>query len=467
MTQSLFDKLWAQHVVEDLGDMNMIAIDLHLLHDLSGPSALKALADRGLAVDAPGQTFAIPDHGVATIPGRTDQSSEASRKTLPPFRRFCAAAGIRLFDLDSPDQGIVHVVAPELGLTLPGLTIVCGDSHTCTQGAFGALAWGIGSTEIMQVLATQMLILEKPRSMRVWIDGALRPDADAKDLILHIIGRWGAAGAVGHALEFAGPAVDAMSMEQRMSLCNLAVEFGARFGLIAPDATTIDYLKGRPYAPAGSMWDDAVSHWIMLGSDEGAVFDSEVTLDASIVGPQITWGVTLDHVIGLAETVPGLPDDPAAAADIRHALDYMGIEAAHALTGTRVDQVFIGSCANGRLSDLEAAAAVVRGRSVAPGVVAWIVPGSQGVRRAAEARGLDRDFRAAGFEWREPGCSMCLAMNGDMVPSGARCVSTSNRNFVGRQGPGARTHLASPATAAACAIAGRIAAPGDLAEVGA
>ncbi len=463
MGSSLFEKLWSQHIVDDLGEgMCMIAIDLHMLHDLSGPSALKTLFDRGLQVAAPGQTFATPDHGVATIPGRTDDSSEASRRTLPAFRRLCAAAGITLFDIDSADQGIVHVVAPELGLTLPGLTIVCGDSHTCTQGAFGALAWGLGSTEIMQALATQSLILEKPRSMRVWIDGALRPGVGAKDLILHIIGEWGAAGAVGHALEFAGPAVAAMTMEQRMSLCNLAVEFGARFGLVAPDATTIAYLEGRPYAPTGATWDDAVEQWRGLPSDADAALDRELVLDASDVGAQITWGVTLDHVIRLGDPVPDLPADPAQATEIRQALDYMGLEPARALVGTKVDQVFIGSCANGRLSDLQDAADVVRGRHIAAGVVAWVVPGSQGVRRAAEALGLDEVFRDAGFEWREPGCSMCLAMNGDMVTSGARCVSTSNRNFVGRPGPGARTHLASPATAAACAIAGRIATPGDL-----
>ena len=463
MGLSLFEKLWNLHRVEDLGGgMDLIAIDLHLLHDLSGPGALKALAERGFAVRAPGQTFATPDHGVATIPGRDAESSEASRRSLPALRRLCEAAGIALFDLDSAEQGIVHVIGPELGLTLPGLSIVCGDSHTCTQGAFGALAWGIGSTEIMQVLATQMLILERPKSMRLRIDGTLKPGVTAKDLILHIIGRWGAAGAVGHAVEFAGSTVEAMTMEARMSLCNLAVEFGARFGFIAPDETTFAYLKERPYAPGGALWDAGLAHWRGLRSDPDAAFDRELVLDARAIGPQITWGVTLDDVIALDAPIPGPPAEPAEAAAHRAALDYMGLQAGARLAGTPVQHVFIGSCANSRLSDLEAAAAVARGRRVAPGVVAWIVPGSQGVKRAAERLGLDEIFRDAGFEWREPGCSMCLAMNGDLVPSGARCVSTSNRNFVGRQGPGARTHLASPATAAACAILGHIGGVADL-----
>jgi 3-isopropylmalate/(R)-2-methylmalate dehydratase large subunit len=314
------------------------------------------------------------------------------------------------------------------------------------------LAWGIGSTEIMQVLATQTLILEWPLSMRIRVEGKLRPGVTAKDLALNIIGRWGAAGAVGHALEFAGPAVEALSMEGRMSLCNLAIEFGARFGLVAPDERTYAYLEGRPFAPQGDLWGAALRHWRSLPSDPDAAFDRELSLDAGEVEPQITWGVTLDHVVGVAEPIPALPADPARAAAYRAALDYMGLEPGAPLAGAAVQHVFIGSCANSRLSDLEAAAAVVRGRRVAPGVTAWVVPGSQGVKRAAERLGLDDLFREAGFEWREPGCSMCLAMNGDVVPPGARCVSTSNRNFVGRQGPGARTHLASPATAAACAV---------------
>ncbi len=463
--ESLFDKLWRLHRIDSLGGgMDLIAIDLHLLHDLSGPGALKALRDQGLPLRAPGQTFATPDHGVSTEAGRTDQSSAAAAKTLPVLRHYCRELGIRLFDLDSAEQGIVHVVGPELGLTLPGLSIVCGDSHTCTQGAFGALAWGIGSTEIMQVLAAQMLILERPASMRVTVNGALRPGVTAKDLILHIIGRWGAAGGVGCAVEFAGPAVEAMPMEARMSLCNLSIEFGARFGFVAPDETTYAYLKGRPFAPSGELWDAALAHWRSLLSDPAATFDRELTLDAGDVRPQITWGVTLDDVADVAGAVPILPANATEAeiAARRAALDYMGLEPGAALAGTPIQHVFIGSCANSRLSDLQAAAEVARGRHVAAGVRAWVVPGSQAVKRAAEALGLDVVFRQAGFAWREPGCSLCLSMNGDIIPGGERCVSTSNRNFVGRQGPGARTHLASPATAAACAIAGCIAEPGAL-----
>jgi 3-isopropylmalate/(R)-2-methylmalate dehydratase large subunit len=463
MATSLFDKLWALHRVDEMsGGMDLIAIDLHLLHDLSGPGALKALADRGLTVRAPGQTFATPDHGVATSTGRNAESSEASRRSLPALRRYCQAAGIQLFDLDSSEQGIVHIIGPELGLTLPGLSIVCGDSHTCTQGAFGALAWGIGSTEIVQVLATQMLILERPLSMRVWVEGQLKNGVTAKDLALHMIGRWGAAGAVGHAVEFAGPGVEALSMDERMSLCNLAAEFGARFGFIAPDERTYAYLEKRPYGPRSDLWEAALAHWRGLRSDPGAAFDREFSLDASGVEPQITWGVTLDHMVSVDEPIPTLPPDPAQAAAYRAALDYMGLEPGVPLAGALVQHVFIGSCANSRLGDLEAAAAVVRGRRVAAGVSAWVVPGSQSVKRAAERLGLDDLFRDAGFEWREPGCSMCLAMNGDVVPPGERCVSTSNRNFVGRQGPGARTHLASPATAAACAVLGHIGGVGSL-----
>ena len=463
MDQSLFEKLWALHRVEELeGARDLIAIDLHLLHDLSGPGALNTLKKRGMAVAAPGQTFAVPDHGVGTMPGRGDDSSEASRKTLQPLRRLCADMGVTLFDLDSEEQGIVHVIGPEQGLTLPGLSIVCGDSHTCTQGAFGALAWGIGSTEILQVLATQMLILEKPKSMRVTIDGTLADDVDAKDLILAIIGRWSAEGGAGHVIEFAGSAVRALGMEARMTLCNLAVEFGARFGLIAPDETTFDYLRDRPFAPRGDAWDSALSHWRTLPSDADAGFDAELHLDASEVVPHITWGVSLDQVAPVAGTIPAEPSDAAGAKAHRQALDYMGLEAGSRIASTPIDRVFIGSCANGRLSDLVRAAQIVAGRRVAEGVEAWVVPGSRSVSRAAQERGLDAVFREAGFEWREPGCSMCLAMNGDQVARGERCVSTSNRNFVGRQGPGARTHVTGPAVAAASAILGRIGTPGEL-----
>ena len=459
MARSLFDKLWDGHVIDSLGGgLDLLRIDRHLLHDLSGPASLKMLNQRGLGVRAPELTFATPDHGLPTAPDRAG-GLEANVKALSALRRYCAEHAIRLFDVDDPAQGIVHVVGPELGLALPGLSIVCGDSHTCTQGAFGTLAWGIGNTEIMQVLATQALIVERPRSMRVRVDGALAPGVTPKDLILRLIGRHGVAGGVGCAVEFAGEAIAALSMEGRMSLCNLAIEFGARFGFVAPDETTYAYLQGRRYAPRGAAWDAAVAHWRELPSDADATFDVELRLDATTVAPQITWGTTPEQVTGLDGRTP----DPAAAPDAktaeawRAALEYMGLAANVPLAGVPVQHVFIGSCANSRLSDLTAAAEVVRGRRVVPGVRAWVVPGSQAVKRAAEADGLDAVFRAAGFDWREPGCSMCLAMNGDQVPAGERAVSTSNRNFVGRQGPGARTHLASPATAAASAIAGCIA----------
>jgi 3-isopropylmalate/(R)-2-methylmalate dehydratase large subunit len=463
--RTLFEKLWEPHVIERLGDgIDLLRIDRHLLHDLSGPFSLKALADKGLPVRCPELTFATPDHGVATEPGRTDASAPVSAKLLPLFRQYCQRSGIPLFDLDDERQGIVHVIGPELGLALPGLTIVCGDSHTCTQGAFGALAWGIGSTEVTQVLATQALIMERPKTLRVRFEGALGPAVTAKDLVLHLIARFGADGGAGHALEFAGGAVRALSMEGRMTLCNLAVEFGARFGFVAPDATTQAYLEGRPFAPAGQALAAAREAWSALPSDPEAAFDAELALDATEVEPQVSWGTSPEHTIGIGERVP----DPAAALDAAladaqaKALAYMGLEAGVPIAGLPVQHVFIGSCTNARLDDIEAAAAVARGRKVAAGVRAWVVPGSRAVKRAAEARGLDRILRDAGFAWREPGCSMCIAMNGDRVPEGERCVSTSNRNFMGRQGPGARTHLASPVTAAAAAIAGRIVDPREL-----
>jgi len=459
MPQSLFDKLWATHLIESLDDgLDLIRIDRHLVHDLSGPSSLKVLSDRGLTVRSPELTFATPDHGVSTEPGRTGGGSPANDKALAVLRRYCDRFGIRLYDLGSEEQGIVHVVGPELGLTLPGLSVVCADSHTCTHGAFGALAWGIGNTEMTQVLASQALIVERPLSMRVSFDGALHRGVTAKDLILYLIGRHGAAGGSRHAVEFAGEAVRGLSMEGRMALCNLAIEFGASFGFVAPDEATYAYAKGRRFAPTGEMWDAALAHWRTLPSDPDASFDAEIAVDAAAVAPQVTWGVSPEDVIAVDQRVPS-PADAAnakAAEARRHALDYMGLEAGAPIEGTPIQHVFIGSCANARFSDLAAAAELVKGRKVASGVRAWVVPGSQAVKRAGEAAGLDRIFAEAGFAWREPGCSMCLGMNGDSIPAGERSVSTSNRNFVGRQGPGARTHLASPTTAAASAIAGRI-----------
>jgi len=465
MPQSLFDKLWDIHLIDTLGDgMDLVRIDRHLLHDLSGPGSMKALLDRGLSIHAPDLTFGTPDHGISTEPGRTGATIEANERALSAFRAFSKDLSVKLFDLDGPDQGIVHVIGPELGLSLPGLTIVCGDSHTCTHGAFGALAWGIGSTEITHVLASQALVIERPRSMRVTFVGDLNSHVSAKDMILHLIGTYGADGGAGCAVEFAGETIRTLDMEGRMTLCNLAVEFGARFGFVAPDEKTMAYVQGRRFAPSGELWDKATVHWRTLRSDQDCHFDQEIEIDVSALVPQITWGTSPEHTLSIDGTVPE-PDESLPAqerAAIQKALDYMGLDPGKPIAGVPVQHVFIGSCTNSRLSDLRAAAEIVKGRKVASGVKAWVVPGSKAVKRMAESEGLDKLFIAAGFSWREPGCSMCLAMNGDQVPRGERCVSTSNRNFVGRQGPGARTHLASPETAAATAITGRLTHPGEL-----
>ena len=448
--RTLFDKIWDTHVVANLGDgFSLLHVDRHLVSD-PGSKALAALRLRGHVVRNPELTFATPDHTVSTAPGRTGHTANALRY-LKDLRHETQAQGIRLFDLGQAGQGIVHVVGPELGLTLPGASIVCSDSHTCTHGALGALAFGIGATEFQHVAATQTIVLQRPRQMRIWFDGVLQQGASAKDLILHTIARLGATGASGCAVEYAGPAIDALDMEARMTVCNLSVEMGGRFGIIAPDARTVDYLRGRPYAPVGALWEQAVAQWRELRGDDDAVFDREVRIDASGIGPQITWGVSPQDVLGVGDVVPA-PAGPTQQA----ALDFMGLRAGDPIAGTPVDWVFIGSCTNARISDLRLAAAVVRGRRVAPGVKAWVVPGSELVKRAAEDEGLDQVFRDAGFEWRESGCSLCVAGNGEAVPPGQRAVSTSNRNFVGRQGPGARTHLASPQMAAAAAIAGCI-----------
>lgn len=457
--QTLFDKLWNVHVIEDLGEgLSLIHIDRHLLHDLSGPFSLKSLSQKGLACAHPELTFAMPDHGVATIPGRSDTSNANSAKLMPAFRRYTEEFGITLFDLDDDRQGIVHVVGPEQGLTLPGTSVVCGDSHTCTQGGIGALAWGIGNTELTQVLATQALVLERPRTMQVRFEGTLAPGVTPKDLILFLIGLEGADGGAGFAVEFAGSAVEDMSVEGRLTLCNLTIEFGAKFGHVAPDEKTFAFVKEGPYAPKGDAWEEAKETWTELKSDEGASFDRILTIDAAKIAPQITWGTSPAHVVDVSGKTPDPTQltDPVASATLASALDYMGLAPGTALEGLEVGHVFIGSCTNSRISDLRAASAIVKGRSVAPGVRAWVVPGSARVKSQAEAEGLDRIFLDAGFEWREPGCSMCMGMNGDIIPPGERSISTSNRNFVGRQGPGARTHLASPVMAAAAAIKGCI-----------
>ena len=456
---SLFEKVWARHVVTTIGeDWALLHIDRHLLHDLSGTAGLHALAGRGLPVANPELAFATPDHAVSSAPGRTGLSYPGGAKLYAGLKGLSAQSGIRFFDLGEPGQGIVHVSAPELGITLPGSTLVCGDSHTCTNGGLGALAFGIGSSEVAHVLATQTLWQRRPKTMRVSFDGRLPSGSTAKDLILFLIGRLGAHGAGGYAVEYAGEAIQALSVEPRMTICNLSIELGAKIGMIAPDETTFAWLEGRPFAPKGEHWALALAEWRALATDPEARFDSEHRFDASAIAPMLTWGTSPEHVMPVDGVIPSLDEAPDAAhRDAwRAALDYMGLEPGTPLLGTPVDGVFIGSCTNSRLSDLRDAAQVVQGRRVAQGVKAWVVPGSEDVKREAEAEGLHHVFLEAGFEWREPGCSMCVAANGEVVPPGQRVISTSNRNFVGRQGPGARTHLASPRSAAAAAVTGAI-----------
>lgn len=458
--KTLFDKLWDRHVVRDLGDgWALLHIDRHLLHDLSGPQALAEVSERGLRVRRPELAFATPDHAVSSLPSRTAQSPAGGAAPWQALARRAHDAGVRFFGLGEPGQGIVHVMGPELGIVLPGTTVVCGDSHTCTNGGLGALAFGVGSSESSHVLATQALRQRRPKRMRVRFEGVRPAGVDAKDMALHLLAREGAAAAVAHAIEYAGAAVRALPVEGRLTLCNLSIELGAKIGMVAPDDTTFEYIAGRRFAPRGELLERAIADWRTLGSDEDASFEREIVVDAAQLAPTVTWGTSPDQGVPIDGCIP----DPAAAPDVamrqawRTALDYMGLEPGRPIAGIPVDWVFIGSCANSRLSDLRAAARVARGRKVAAGVTAWVVPGSEQVRRDAEAEGLDRIFREAGFEWRAPGCSMCVAANGERVPPGARSVSTSNRNFVGRQGPGARTHLASPAMAVAAAVAGCIA----------
>lgn len=456
---TLFDKIWDTHVVADLGEgWALLHIDRHLLHDLSGGRALHDLADRGLPVRNPELAFATPDHAVSSAPGRTAASFKPGEALHAELRRRSAETGITFFDLGQDGQGIVHVMGPELGIVLPGVTLICGDSHTCTNGGLGALAFGVGSSELTHALATQTLRQRRPKRMQVRFEGACGPGVGPKDLILHVIGKLGAAAGTGYAVEYAGSAIRALSVEGRLTLCNLSIELGAKMGLIAPDDIAYEYLAGRRYAPKGALFDRAVEEWRSLPTDPDAVFDRDELVDAAAVAPTVTWGTSPEHAIAVDGVIP----DPAAAADPERraaglaALRYMGLEPGRPIAGTPIDWVFIGSCTNSRLSDLRDAAGVVRGRRVAEGVTAWVVPGSERVRRDAEAEGLDRVFRDAGFAWREAGCSMCVAANGERVPPGARSVSTSNRNFVGRQGPGARTHLASPMMAAAAAVTGTI-----------
>jgi 3-isopropylmalate/(R)-2-methylmalate dehydratase large subunit len=457
--RSLFQKIWDDHVVADLGNgAYLLHVDRHLVHEVTSYRAFDGLRRRGIRVRNPELTFAVVDHIVATDPDRRDDTNPAGLPFIRRWRRNCEEFGIPHFDVDDPRQGIVHVIGPELGIALPGCTLVCGDSHTSTNGALGALAWGIGASEVEHVLATQTIVQRKPKAMRIWFDGAPGPGVFAKDVVLHAIGKLGTAAGRGFTVEYAGPAIAALSIEERQTVCNMSIELGARAGLIAADERTFAYLAGREFAPRGREWEEAVARWRALRSDEGARFDAEARIDCAAVGPQVTWGTSPQDVIAVDGRIP----DPSAEADpvrrdsLGRALAYMGLAPGEPLAGTPIDYAFIGSCTNSRYSDLLAAAEVARGRKVARGVRALVVPGSTQVKSAAERAGLDRVFREAGFEWRSAGCSMCVAGNGDVVPSGKRCVSSSNRNFEGRQGPGSRTHLASPATVAAAAVSGAI-----------
>ena len=458
MVSSLFDKLWASRVIVELDDeRSLIHVDRHLLHEFSSPQAFAGLRAAGQRVFAPDLAMAVPDHVVDTQLGRGDNTVPGGSKMIAALRQNARSNAIRLFDLDDPRQGIVHVVAAENGVVLPGMVVACGDSHTCTLGALGCWAFGIGSSEVQHILATQTLAMHKPESFRLRVTGARAPGVSAKDLALGIIHQIGVGAARGGVLEFAGPAVEALSMDERFTLCNMGIEASARAALIKPDAKTFDFVAGTPGWPEQS--DRAIAYWKTLVSDDDAKFDGEFTFDCSVLAPQVTWGTTPAQTIPVDGTVPILNEfaDATSRAAALRALNYMGLEPGQQLIGLPIDKVFIGSCTNSRLSDLIAAAGVIRARKVATRVKAIVVPGSSQVKAQAEALGIHRTFIEAGFEWRESGCSMCVGMNADKVGAEERCVSTSNRNFEGRQGKGARTHLASPATAAASAIAGAIA----------
>jgi 3-isopropylmalate/(R)-2-methylmalate dehydratase large subunit len=457
---TLFEKIWRRHVVLEREDGQVLLyVDRHYVHDGSS-NAFEILRKRGLKPRAPERTTAVADHYVPTDSRDLAAQADPEKRALPEaLARNARGAGIRIFPLDDPRQGIVHVIGPEQGLSQPGMLIVCGDSHTSTHGALGALAFGIGSSEVAHVLATQSLWQRKPATLRVRIGGRLGAGVSGKDLILALIAKIGAGGAVGHVIEYAGDAIRALSMEGRLTVCNMSIEAGARAGMVSPDDTSFQYLAGRPHAPQGAEWERAVVKWRALASDEDAVFDREVSLDASALAPMVTWGTSPEDALPIDARVPDPANAPDAARreSMSRALEYMGLKPGIALTDVPVDRVFIGSCTNGRIEDLRSAAAVAKGRKVAKGVEAWVVPGSGLVRAQAQAEGLDRVFLDAGFQWRHAGCSMCLGTNGDTLAPGQRSASSTNRNFQGRQGPGARTHLMSPAMCAAAAVSGRFA----------
>ncbi len=462
MTQpkTLFDKIWERHVVDEQADGTcLIYIDRHMVHEVTSPQAFEGLRMSGRTVRRPEATLAVADHNVPTTPDRHEGiKDETSRIQVQTLEDNCAEFGVTYFKMDDKRQGVVHIVGPEQGFTQPGMTIVCGDSHTATHGAFGALAFGIGTSEVEHVLATQTLIQKRPKNLRVTVEGQLAPGVTAKDIVLAIIGKLGTAGGTGYVIEYAGDAIKRLSMEGRMTICNMSIEAGARAGLIAPDETTFAYLKGRPMAP--TEFEKAVTYWKQFSTDAGAKFDKEIVIRAADIAPQVTWGTSPEDVLPITATVPAPESfkDESKQAAAKRALEYMGLTAGTPLSSIPIDKVFIGSCTNGRIEDLREAASIVEGRHIAANVkLAMVVPGSGLVKEQAEKEGLDKIFTAAGFEWREPGCSMCLAMNTDKLSDGERCASTSNRNFEGRQGRGGRTHLVSPGMAAAAAIKGTLA----------
>ncbi|WP_116475244.1 3-isopropylmalate dehydratase large subunit [Zobellella maritima] len=465
MASTLYEKVFGAHLVRDVaGETPLIYIDRHLVHEVTSPQAFDGLREKGRKLHRPDRTWATMDHNVSTQTNDIAASGEMARIQMETLAKNCEEFGVPLYDLHHKYQGIVHVIGPELGLTLPGSTIVCGDSHTATHGAFGALAFGIGTSEVEHVMATQTLKQGRAKTMKIEISGELKPGISAKDLVLAIIGKVGHAGGTGYVVEFCGSAIESLSMEARMTICNMAIELGAKAGMIAPDQTTIDYLKDKPFAPTGKDWDEAVSYWHTLKSDADAKFDAVVELNGAEIAPQVTWGTNPGQVMAIDGTIPVPEDftDPVERQSAAKALQYMALEAGKKLTEVNIDKVFIGSCTNSRIEDLRIAAAIAKGRKVAAGVQALVVPGSQQVKAQAEAEGLDKIFTEAGFEWRLPGCSMCLAMNNDRLAPGERCAATSNRNFEGRQGRGGRTHLVSPAMAAAAAVFGHFVDIRDL-----
>jgi 3-isopropylmalate dehydratase, large subunit len=457
MAKTLYQKVFEAHVVyEAAGETPIIYIDRHLVHEVTSPQAFDGLREKGRKVRRTDRTWATMDHNVSTTTNDINASGEMARIQMQTLMKNAEDFGVPLYGLNHKWQGIVHVMGPEIGLTLPGTTIVCGDSHTATHGAFGALAFGIGTSEVEHVLATQTLKQNRAKTMKIEVTGKVGPGVTAKDIVLAIIGKTGTAGGTGYVVEFCGTAIQALTMEERMTVCNMAIELGAKAGMVAPDQTTFDYLQGRPFAPEGADWDAAVAYWSTLKTDDGAHFDAELVLDGNAIEPQVTWGTNPGQVISINTPIPAPEDftDPVERSSAQKALEYMDLKAGQKLSDVKIDKAFIGSCTNGRIEDIRAAAAVAKGRKVAAGVQALVVPGSQQVKAQAEAEGLDKILTEAGFEWRLPGCSMCLAMNNDRLEPGERCAATSNRNFEGRQGRGGRTHLVSPAMAAAAAIAG-------------